>query len=240
MNKNLEIWEDIFQNNEWGKYPSLAVVRFVARNFYKAPNRKDIRILELGCGTGANLWYCAREGFSVIGLDGSKTAIHRMIDRFEKENLSEFLMDIKVGNYYNLLNEIKDNSIDAIIDVGSLCCNSFLDTKEIIKKSFDKLKVGGKFLSQTFDKGSDGLNINDKEVEIMGGGAEKIEDKYFHAVFTRLGSMREKCLVRYTTYEDIFELYKMENNKIDYIHKEKYYFSKDRVRKDWIIELTKL
>ena len=54
----------------------------------------------------------------------------------------------------------------------------------------------------------------------MGGGAEKIEDKYFHAVFTRLGSMREKCLVRYTTYEDIFELYKMENNKIDYIHKE--------------------
>ena len=87
MNKNLEIWEDIFQNNEWGKYPSLAVVRFVARNFYKVPNRKDIRILELGCGTGANLWYCAREGFSVIGLDGSKTAINRMIDRFEKENL---------------------------------------------------------------------------------------------------------------------------------------------------------
>ena len=132
MNKNLEIWEDIFQNNEWGKYPSLAVVRFVARNFYKVPNRKDIRILELGCGTGANLWYCAREGFSVIGLDVSKTAIHRMIDRFEKENLSEFLMDTKVGDYYNLLNEIKDNSIDAIIDVGSLCCNSFLDTKEII------------------------------------------------------------------------------------------------------------
>ena len=102
MNKNLEIWEDIFQNNEWGKYPSLAVVRFVARNFYKVPNRKDIRILELGCGTGANLWYCARERFSVIGLDGSKTAIHRMIDRFEKENLSEFLMDTKVGNYYNI------------------------------------------------------------------------------------------------------------------------------------------
>ena len=67
-----------------------------------------------------------------------------------------------------------------------------------------------------------------------------MEDKYFHAVFTGLGSMREKCLVRYTTYEDIFELYKMENNKIDYIHKEKYYFSKDRVKKEWIIELTKL
>ena len=52
--------------------------------------------------------------------------------------------------------------------------------------------------------------------------------------------MTEKCLVRYTTYEDIFELYKMEKNKVDYIHKEKYHFSKDRVRKEWIIELTKL
>ena len=96
-----------------------------------------------------------------------------MIDRFEKENLSEFLMDTKVGDYFDTLNDIKDNSIDAVIDAESLCCNSFLDTKEIIKKSFDKLKVGGKFLSQTFDEGSDGLNINDKEVEIIGGGCRE-------------------------------------------------------------------
>ena len=110
MNKNLEIWEDIFQNNEWGKYPSLAVVRFVARNFYKVPNRKDIRILELGCGTGANLWYCAREGFSVIGLDGSKTALNTMISRFNAEHLNSNLIYARDGDYSLTIEDIEDDS----------------------------------------------------------------------------------------------------------------------------------
>ena len=132
MNKNLEIWEDIFQNNEWGKYPSLAVVRFVARNFYKAPNRKDIRILELGCGTGANLWYCAREGFSVIGLDGSKTALNTMISRFNAEHLNSNLIYARDGDYSLTIEDIEDDSLDAIIDVESLYCNSFSKTRQII------------------------------------------------------------------------------------------------------------
>ena len=144
MNKNLEIWEDIFQNNEWGKYPSLAVVRFVARNFYKATNRKDIRILELGCGTGANLWYCAREGFSVIGLDGSKTALNTMISRFNAEHLNSNLIYARDGDYSLTIEDIEDDSLDAIIDVESLYCNSFIKTRQIIQKSFKKLKVGGK------------------------------------------------------------------------------------------------
>ena len=135
MNKNLEIWEDIFQNNEWGKYPSLAVVRFVARNFYKVPNRKDIRILELGCGTGANLWYCAREGFSVIGLDGSKTALNTMISRFNAEHLNSNLIYARDGDYFLTIEDIADDSLDAIIDVESLYCNSFSKTRQIIQTS---------------------------------------------------------------------------------------------------------
>ena len=162
MNKNLEIWEDIFQNNEWGKYPSLAVVRFVARNFYKAPNRKDIRILELGCGTGANLWYCAREGFSVIGLDGSKTAINTMISRFNAEHLNSNLIYARDGDYSLTIEDIEDDSLDAIIDVESLYCNSFSKTRQIIQKSFKKLKVGGKMMSQTFSDDTLGIGFNCK------------------------------------------------------------------------------
>src|SRR5574344_1708049 len=151
---NLEIWEKVFQEKEWGKYPSVPVIRFIARNFYKVPNRKDIKILEIGSGTGANLWFCAREGFSVIGLEGSKTANDKMLERFKKENLSSHILKTKIGDYLYTLDEIDDNSIDAIIDSESLCCNSFERTKEIISKCLKKLKVGSVMMSLTFAEGT--------------------------------------------------------------------------------------
>jgi tRNA G46 methylase TrmB len=50
---------------EWGKYPPEHVIRFVARNFYRVPDRKYVHLLEVGCGPGANVWFMAREGFAV-------------------------------------------------------------------------------------------------------------------------------------------------------------------------------
>ncbi|EAL1485109.1 SAM-dependent methyltransferase, partial [Campylobacter coli] len=49
---NATFWENIFSNKEWGKYPSENLIRFIARNFYNVKNRNEIRILELGLGTG--------------------------------------------------------------------------------------------------------------------------------------------------------------------------------------------
>ena len=136
MKENLEIWENIFQEREWGKYPALPVVRFVARNFYKVPNRKDIKILEVGSGTGANLWYCAKEGFNVIALDGSQTAVDIMLKRFKYDGLDKSVIFSEVGDYFNTLDSIEDGTIDAVIDIESLIYNDFERTKEIIKKIF--------------------------------------------------------------------------------------------------------
>ena len=68
MNSNASNWENIFLQKEWGKYPSIALVRFIASNYYDAQDRNEIKILEIGCGTGANLWYLAREGFMELIL----------------------------------------------------------------------------------------------------------------------------------------------------------------------------
>jgi cyclopropane fatty-acyl-phospholipid synthase-like methyltransferase len=46
-------------------------LKILSKNYF----RKEIKILELGFGTGANLWFAAREGFSVFGVEGSKTAV---------------------------------------------------------------------------------------------------------------------------------------------------------------------
>ena len=45
-----DIWDSIFSSKEWGRYPSEDLIRFIARNFYKAEKRSSIKILELGCG----------------------------------------------------------------------------------------------------------------------------------------------------------------------------------------------
>ena len=65
------VWERIFATREsWGKYPPEELIRFVAGNYYSASVRKDIRILEVGCGPGGGpSWFIAREGFSFSGIE---------------------------------------------------------------------------------------------------------------------------------------------------------------------------
>jgi len=225
INENLQIWEKVFQKKEWGKYPSVPVIRFIARNFYKVKNRKDIKILEIGSGTGANLWFCAREGFSVIALEGSQIAINRMKRRFESEDLSSFLIDVKHGDYFDTLDEIEDNSVDAIIDSESLYCNPFDRSRDIIIKCFDKLKTGGVMMSLTFAEGTWGMD-----------GKEYL----YHTVMPIEGPLSKKGFCRYTTRDDIEKLYKLNNNIIERVERQEYFYSEKEVIKEWVIELRKI
>lgn len=225
IEQNLSVWEKIFQERDWGNYPSLPIIRFIARNFFNVQNRKKITILELGSGTGANLWFCAREGFSVIALEGSHTALTKMKNRFCSENLTEFLLDYKCGNYFKTLDEIQNNSLDAIIDAESLYCNSFDISHQIIKKCFDKLKVGGVMISITFAENSWGFD----------------EDEFdYHAVMPTNGPMAYKGFSRYTSKDDIKKLYQLKNNKIERIERQEYYYTEQDVIKEWVIELKKI
>ncbi|MFQ6343024.1 class I SAM-dependent methyltransferase [Campylobacter sp. VTCC 70190] len=146
------LWEEIFDKKEWGKYPSENLIRFIARNFYNAQDRSKINILELGFGTGTNLWFCAREGFSVSGIEWSKTGANRFKKRMETEKLSDKIKQIEIGDYKDSLDCFEDESFDALIDVASLCCNDRAKTRDIFIKALKKLKIGGKFYSSALSK----------------------------------------------------------------------------------------
>ena len=135
-------WEDIFRTKEWGKYPSEDLVRFMARNYYRVRERSNCRILDLGCGTGANTWFMAREGFDVYAIDGSETAIAIAKKRFEEENLEA---DFRVGDFIDL--DYADGFFDCVVDVASLQHNKMEDIGTVLEEVRRVLKPGGKVFS---------------------------------------------------------------------------------------------
>ncbi|NVK18599.1 MAG: class I SAM-dependent methyltransferase [Methylocystaceae bacterium] len=166
MENYLDYWEDIFASQGWGAYPPEELVRTIARNFRKVENKSSIKILEIGCGPGPNIWYLVREGYSVAGIDGSKTAIAQAQQRLEKEGLPSLppSVDLKVGNFVNL--PWPDDYFDAVIDVEGLYANKFDDIKTVVHEVKRTLKKGGFFFGKMFgDKttGSDsGERVGDR------------------------------------------------------------------------------
>jgi 2-polyprenyl-3-methyl-5-hydroxy-6-metoxy-1,4-benzoquinol methylase len=144
------VWENIFRTQAWGNYPAEDLIRFIARNFYAVSSRSKIKILEVGCGPGANLWYMAREGFMVYGIDGSETAIKGAQARLDAE-VNEWKGEVTVGDLLSLPYE--DAFFDAVIDNEAIYSNSHEDAKQIYNNISRVLKKNGKLFIRTFATG---------------------------------------------------------------------------------------
>lgn len=183
------VWEDIFNNQSWGKYPGEDLIRFVARNFYHVPDRSQVKILEVGCGPGANLWFMAREGFSISGIDGSQTAV----------NLARSKLDLECPDWMGMLHcgdiaqlPFMDMTFDAVIDNECLYCNPFESSRLIYSEMARVTKVGGKLFSRTFAAGSWG--------DSTGTPAGH------HAWLCSEGPQAEKGPSRFTSFDEIDDL----------------------------------
>ncbi len=144
-------WETIFHARDWGRYPPEELVRFIMRNYGEVANRSQVRVLEVGCGTGANLWFMAREGFDVWGIDGSHAAIARAQGRREAERVSYRLTRLDALELAGLF---KEASVDAVIDVCCLQHNRRADIQAIVNQMHAVLKPGGRLFSMMVQAGS--------------------------------------------------------------------------------------
>lgn len=153
-----KIWETIHKNQEWGKYPSEQVIRFVARNYYDK-ERRLIKILDFCCGAGSNTWYLAREGFDVYAFDGSQSAVAKVKDRMEEEGLKA---DLRVRDALEL--DYLDNFFDCVIDNVSIYANKFDAIIKIYEKIYGILKPGGRIFTSMFSKHTTGYGMG-KQIE---------------------------------------------------------------------------
>lgn len=183
-------WESLFLNRDsWGKYPEENLVRFIFRNFGKNPDKKNVNILEIGCGPGGNLSFLSREGFNVHGIDASKTALKKASGLLEKEGLSAELIEADLINH-----EYKNSYYDAVIDIECLYSNSKENTRRILEKIHNSLKHDGLFFSRSF---TNDMRIGENYIQVGNGEYTKINV----TPFIGMG------LTRLMTREDINSLY---------------------------------
>lgn len=160
MEDNLQLWENIHANQEWGKYPSEQVVRFVARNYYNCV-RQDIKILDFGCGAGANTWFLAREGFDVYAFDGAPSAVKRAEKYLQDEGCNSVHFKVLDGKSL----DYEENFFDCVIDGACICSNTRDNIIKMYQEVYRVLKQQGKIYSSCFGLETDGY-LTGEELEV--------------------------------------------------------------------------
>lgn len=141
VNNNQHIWDSIYQQGRMlNRYPYDSVVSFIFKY-----GKKGQKVLELGCGAGANLWFAAREGFEVIGTDFSQASLDYARARFKQENLQGEFIHCAFPEV-----PVAENSIDLAVDRGALICISKEVLDDTLRNLKKVLKPDAKFLSQTY------------------------------------------------------------------------------------------
>jgi SAM-dependent methyltransferase len=138
-------WDEVYaQQGFRGKYPDEFVVRFVAGNFFGLGERerRDVRILDLGCGPGRHVIFLAKEKFESFGIDASAEAIRLCRRKLTQERLKA---TVRVGDFIRL--PYKDNHFHAVIDCASVQHNRFFAVKDIAREVQRVLMPGGRFFS---------------------------------------------------------------------------------------------
>lgn len=149
-----------FYNNSYKKlgikaqrrYPNEELCRFMGRNFLDRDivNRSQVKILETGCGSGANIWMIAKEGFDAYGIDLAEEGILLAQETLEKYDVQAQLsvqdmcsVDFDNGFFDVVLDVFSSNCLDKTAGYKYLC-----EIKRI-------LKPGGLFFSYFPSKKSD-------------------------------------------------------------------------------------
>jgi len=132
-------------------YPNEELLRFIGSSFFNIDKnkRKKIKILELGCGSGANLWMIAKENFDAYGIDNSKTSLKlcsKMLNKWECN------AKIKLADMLEL--PYPDRFFDAVFDVLSIIHIPFSKHRILYSEVKRVLKPKGVFFSYQFGEKS--------------------------------------------------------------------------------------
>ena len=133
-------WEQRYaENTHLSVWPWSDLVSLVHRHCKPLIAAKAGRVLELGCGAGANIPLFLALGMDYYAIEGSPTIVAQLHQRYsnlvENIRIGDFTVDQPLGVFF-----------DVVIDRASLTHNNTSSIKNALKISFSIIKPGGLFI----------------------------------------------------------------------------------------------
>jgi len=137
------------------RYPNEEFLRFLGSHYFSVRHeiRKSKKVLEAGCGSGANLWMVAREGFDAHGIDISKNGLSLCHQMLESWGVTAAL---KHGDMTCL--DYPDGYFDVVADVFSSYSLVEKDFGSFLREAMRVMKPGGRFFLYTPSQKSDAFS----------------------------------------------------------------------------------
>ena len=130
-------WERSYQQNrQQSRWPWTDLVSLVYRHW---DGGAPWRVLELGCGAGANLSFFEVLGFAYHGVDGSPTAIERL-----EQAHPELAPKLATADFTQTIPF--DGPFDLIFDRAALTHNDARGVRSCLELAWPLLRPGGLFI----------------------------------------------------------------------------------------------
>ena len=131
------VWDKIYQRSEQiSVWPWSDLVSIVMR--HARPTTNDFKVIELGCGAGANIPFFLSLGVEYYSVEASEVIVSRL-----HKTYPELKNRIIVGDFTETL---PSGEFDLIFDRGSLTCNTTNAIKKCLQLCHDQLKPDGKYI----------------------------------------------------------------------------------------------
>lgn len=151
-------WEALHKKQDGYPNPGIEFLAFMSEYFWE---KKDLKFLDLGAGTGASTLWLSERNISVVAVEMAETACGLIKRRLSKNSCAEIVNS-------NILDiNFEKNSFDAILALGVLECVGLDNSIELIQRAKDWLKPNGHILAKIIAQElPEEINHKDDKIEI--------------------------------------------------------------------------
>jgi len=133
-------WDQVFkQRSHMSIWPWSDVVSFVMRYVKPSGNMDQYKVLELGCGPGANISFFSTLGVDYYAVEGSREIVKNLWEQYpslkDKIVVADFTEEIPF-----------DCAFDLVIDRGSMTHNTTKSIENGLDLIYGRLKKNGLYM----------------------------------------------------------------------------------------------